>query len=301
MKSVHILSSAAVLCAVIAASCSDRERDFDACGQVNATEVVVSAESSGRIISLGIEEGDRIARGECVGAIDSLQTYLLMRELEERKRNAASRLVDIDRQLAAQTARLATLEKDLDRYKSLLEKDAGTAKQVDDTESQIAVTRREMAAQKQTYERNNEGVAGEMDIYDVQIAQKRDQLDKCRIVSPVGGTVLVQYAEEGETVTSGKPLFKVADMDDVYVKAYFTTAQLSQVRLGDVVKVVAEDGTDNPRQYEGKVTWISEEAEFTPKNIQTKDERADLVYAVKVSVRNDGFLKLGMYAYVTLK
>ena len=134
----------------------------------------------------------------------------------------------------------------------------------------------------------------------MQIAQSEDMLEKCRIKSPIAGTVLTKYAEAGEMVTTGKPLFKVADMDDLYVRAYFTTAQLSKLELGDSVTVIPDDGTREPDRYEGKVTWISDEAEFTPKNIQTRDERADLVYAVKIAVRNDGRLKLGMYAYIVL-
>ena len=140
-----------------------------------------------------------------------------------------------------------------------------------------------------------------MDVYDVQVAQKADLLKKCYVTSPINGTVLTKYAEEGETVTSGKSLFKIANLDDVFVRAYFSTKQLSDIKLGDKVKVVAEDGTDNPRTYEGVIRWISDEAEFTPKNIQTKDEQADLVYATKVAVKNDGFLRIGMYAYVLLK
>ena len=137
-------------------------------------------------------------------------------------------------------------------------------------------------------------------MYDVQIAQRSDQLAKCRIVAPISGTVLTKYAEAGEMVTTGKPLFKMADMGRVYVRAYLTTAQLADVKVGDAVRVVVEDGSAQPRSYEGKMTWISDEAEFTPKNIQTKDERADLVYATKVTVENDGYLKLGMYAYIHL-
>ena len=135
-------------------------------------------------------------------------------------------------------------------------------------------------------------------MYDVQIAQKEDMLRKCRIVSPISGTVLTRYVEEGETVTSGKPLFKIADMDNIYVRAYFTTSQLAGLALGDKVKVFPDDGTSDMKEYEGTVTWISDQAEFTPKNIQTRDERADLVYAVKIALKNDGTVRLGMYAYI---
>lgn len=218
-----------------------------------------------------------------------------------KKANAQTKLVDINRQLASQYAHLKNLQTDYDRYKALEAKDAATKKQVDDIVSQIAVTEREISAKKQTYERNNTGIQEEIALYDVQIAEKDDQLNKCRIVAPIDGTVLTKFAEEGELVTSGKSLFKLADMNQVYVRAYLTTAQLADVKLNDEVKVTIEDGTNTPRQYDGRLIWIADEAEFTPKNIQTKDERADLVYAAKISVKNDGYLKLGMYAYVLFK
>ena len=178
--------------------------------------------------------------------------------------------------------------------------DPHTGKQVDDLESEIAVLDGQIAAAEQNYRQTNESVRCEMNTLDVQISQTEDKLRKCRITAPVSGTVLEKYAEEGETVTSGRQLFKLADMDNVYVRAYFTSSQLSGLGLGDHVRVMPDDGTEEPRTYEGTVTWISEEAEFTPKNIQTRDERADLVYAVKIAVRNDGRLRLGMYAYVFL-
>ncbi len=283
------------------ASCSDRTRDFDACGQIEATEVLVSAEANGRIVSLQLTEGDKLAAGKEVGVIDSVQTYLQKNELLRKKSNAQTKLVDIDRQLASQYAHLKNLQTDYERYKALEAKDAATQKQVDDLFSQIAVTEREISAKKQTYEQNNAGIREEIALYEVQIAEKEDQLNKCRIVSPIDGTVLTKFAEEGELVTSGKSLFKLADMDQVYVRAYLTTAQLADVKLGDEVQVTIEDGTNNPRRYDGQLIWIADEAEFTPKNIQTKDERADLVYAAKVSLKNDGYLKLGMYAYLLFK
>lgn len=300
MKHKIVYATTAVA-ALIFWSCSDRMREFDACGQIEATEVLVSAEANGRIVSLQLSEGDKLEAGKEVGAIDSVQTYLQKKELIRKKANAQTKLVDINRQLASQYAHLKNLQTDYDRYKALEAKDAATKKQVDDIVSQIAVTEREISAQKQTYERNNTGIQEEIALYDVQIAEKDDQLNKCRIVAPIDGTVLTKFAEEGELVTSGKSLFKLADMNQVYVRAYLTTAQLADVKLNDEVKVTIEDGTNTPRQYDGRLIWIADEAEFTPKNIQTKDERADLVYAAKISVKNDGYLKLGMYAYVLFK
>lgn len=300
MKNIGITLAVGVA-ALVLDGCAERSREFDACGQIEATEVIVSAESNGRIVALSFAEGDRLEKGEVVGVIDSMQVFLQKNELIKRKANAQSKLVDINRQLASQYAQLKTLQKDYDRYRALEAKDAGTKKQVDDAASQIAVLEREIAAKKQTYERNNAGIEAEMAMYDVQIAQKKDLLDKCRITAPMDGLVLTKFAEEGEMATAGKSVLKMADMDNVYVRAYVTTLQLSDVKIGDAVDVAVEDGTADARHYEGRVTWISDEAEFTPKNIQTKDERADLVYAVKVSVPNDGYLKIGMYAYIRFR
>lgn len=300
MKNIGITLAVGVA-ALVLDGCAERSREFDACGQIEATEVIVSAESNGRIVALSFAEGDRLEKGEVVGFIDSMQVFLQKNELIKRKANAQSKLVDINRQLASQYAQLKTLQKDYDCYRALEAKDAGTKKQVDDAASQIAVLEREIAAKKQTYERNNAGIEAEMAMYDVQIAQKKDLLDKCRITAPLDGLVLTKFAEEGEMATAGKSVLKMADMDNVYVRAYVTTLQLSDVKIGDAVDVAVEDGTADARHYEGRVTWISDEAEFTPKNIQTKDERADLVYAVKVSVPNDGYLKIGMYAYIRFR
>lgn len=299
MRTIRFLQIIIVMLSV--ASCSERERKFDACGQLEATEVFVSAENNGRILWLEINEGDILEKGQLVGCIDTLATFLKKKELEERRDGAGSRIIDIEKQLAPHEATLENLERDYKRYSALLAKDAATQKQVDDIESQIKVTRRNIEAQRQTYEKNNENVENEIDVYSVQIAQMSDQLAKCRIYSPLSGTVLTKYAEEGETVTVGKPIFKIADMSDLYVRGYFTTSQLAGIKIGDKADVIAEDGSNKPKHYEGVIRWISSEAEFTPKNIQTKDEQADMVYAAKIALDNDGLLRIGMYAYINLK
>lgn len=300
MKS-RTLYHSLLLLLLLCGACTDKSGEFDACGQVEATEVMVSAESNGRIVRLDLTEGDRLRKGMVVGVIDSVQTFLQKQELLRKKANARTKQVDIRRQLASQYERLNNLRVDYERYRILEAKDAGTRKQVEDLASQIAVAEREIAAQKQTYERNNAGIKEEMDLYDVQIAEKEDLLAKCRIVAPIDGVVLTKFAEAGEMATAGKSLFKIADMNQVYVRAYLTTPQLSEVKLGDSLRVTIDDGTKKQRSYTGKLIWIADEMEFTPKNIQTKDERADLVYAVKIALRNDGYLKLGMYAFVHFK
>lgn len=290
----------AAAAALAVAGCGKKNIEFDGCGQIDATKVTVSAESGGKLISLVAEEGDRLEKGELTGVIDSVQTYLQKEELIRRKEGALTRIVDIPLQMKPMEEQLANHEADLKRFRALLKSNAGTQKQVDDMEAQIAILKGKIAAQKVSYANGNAGIENEISTYEVQIAKAMDQLSKCRVVSPISGIVLTKYAEAGEMVTVGKPLYEVADLDNVYVRAYFSTEQLAGVKLGDKVTVIPDDGTDSPKQYEGVVTWISSDAEFTPKNIQTRDERADMVYAVKVSVRNDGFLRLGMYAYVRL-
>ena len=241
MVRYEILVAAAAV--TVLAGCRN-DIDFDACGQIDAEQVTVSAEASGRILSLNVREGDVLNAGQMVGAVDSVQTALQIRELEQRRDGARSRLIDIDRQQAPQKDQLANLENDFRRYSSLLANNAATQKQVDDLRSQIDILKSQMAAQKQTWERNNSSVRSEISTYEIQIAEKRDQLAKCRICSPVAGTVLTKYANEGESVTVGKPLFKLADLAETYVRAYFTTSKLATLKLGDDLKVIPDDGSD---------------------------------------------------------
>ena len=247
---------------------------------------------------MAVEEGEEVTAGQLLGALDSVQTYLQIMELRERIAGSSSRLVDIKKQGQPNLSQLENLQSEYERYSKLLEGNATTRKQVDDLTDKIAVLKAQIAAQTQSWERGNSSVRSEVHGYEIQLARLEDQLAKCRIVAPVSGTVLTRYAETGEFVTLGKPLFKVADLDQMYVRAYFSSAQLSGLKLNDTVTVIPDDGSASPKRIQGRVIWISEQSEFTPKNIQTRDERADLVYAVKVAVPNDGTLRLGMYAYV---
>lgn len=283
--------------ALVAAGCG-KNIEYDACGQVDATQVTVSAENAGRVLSMAVEEGEVVTAGQLLGALDSVQTYLQIMELRERIAGSSSRLVDIKKQGQPNLSQLENLQNEYERYSKLLEGNATTRKQVDDLTDKIAVLKAQIAAQTQSWERGNASVRSEVQGYEIQLARLEDQLAKCRIVAPVSGTVLTRYAETGEFVTLGKPLFKVADLDQMYVRTYFSSAQLSGLKLNDTVIVIPDDGTASPKRIQGRVIWISEQSEFTPKNIQTRDERADLVYAVKVAVPNDGTLRLGMYAYV---
>lgn len=280
------------------ASCGGNDLEFDASGIFESTEVVVSSEASGKILSLEVEEGDVLDAGQLVGSVDSLQLYLKKLQLQASVRSIGSRRADIAKQVAATQEQIAKAEKERKRFLNLLEQQAGTQKQVDDIESQLEVLKKQLAAQLSTLQNTNQGVSEESDAVSIQVMQVEDQLDKCRITAPLRGTVLAKYAEAGEVTAPGKPLFKLADMEQVYLRAYVGAEQLTQVKLGQAVKVYADYGEEDRREYDGRITWIASQAEFTPKTIQTRDERANLVYAVKIAVKNDGFLKLGMYGEV---
>ena len=283
---------------VAAATACNRNIEFDACGQIDATTVIISAESNGKLLSLTSEEGSTVEAGQVLGVIDSVQTYLQVQELKQRIKGAYSKKIDIKKQSEPNRSQMQSLENDLARYSKLLANNAATGKQVDDIKDKIALLKAQMDAQTQSWERNNTSVESEIRSTEIQLEQKKDQLAKCKITSPISGTVLTRYVEAGENVTAGKPVFKVADMGSTYVRAYFSTAQLAGLKIGDKVMVIPDDGSKEPARLEGRIIWISEQAEFTPKNIQTRDERADMVYAVKIAVPNDGSLRLGMYAYV---
>lgn len=298
MKKEKIILGITALAAALASQSCKNDIEFDACGQIEATQITVSAESNGKILSLDIEEGDNLREGQVVGAIDSVQTVLQIQELRQRIEGARARIVDMKRQGEPDRNQLESLEKDLARYSRLLQSNAATQKQVDDLKDKIAILKAQIEAKTQSWERGNKGVEAEISSYQIQLAQREDQLTKCRIIAPAAGTVLTKYAQKGEAVTAGKPLFKLADMDKTYVRAYFTTAQLAGLKVGDSVTVIPDDGSSSPKTYQGRIISISSQAEFTPKNILTRDERADLVYAVKISVPNDGFLRLGMYTYI---
>lgn len=298
MKTEMMMAAASLAVIAALSGCRAKTPDYDACGQVDAVEVTVSAESSGRIVWLDLMEGDKLSMGQCVGYIDTAQLWLQREELLRRKESTKVKIVDIGCQMQAQYAQLENLRTELRRAGALLEKDAGTQKQVDDLNSQIKILEAQIAAAEQSYRQNNASVECELGTLDVQIAEADDKLAKCRIYAPIDGTVLTKYAEQGEMVSSGKSLFEMADMDGLYVRAYFSTAQLADLHVGDKVKVLPDDGSARLKEYSGTVTWISDEAEFSPKNIQTRDERADMVYAVKVSLEKGCPARLGMYAYV---
>ncbi|MBO5687163.1 MAG: HlyD family efflux transporter periplasmic adaptor subunit [Alistipes sp.] len=285
--------------ALLAISCT-KEAEFDAQGTFEATEVVVSSEATGRILNFDIEEGMAIAANQTVGTIDSLQLHLQRKQLVAQQSALLASRPDVKKQVAALREQIAKQKTELRRVDNMLRDGAATQKQKDDIEAQIKILEGQLEAQLSTLDKNTSTINGNSVVLEAQIAALDDRISKCRIISPVGGTVLVKYAEAGELASAGKPLMKIADLKNIYLRAYFTSDQLANVKLGDEVKVVADFGGTERYDYTGRVAWISSESEFTPKTIQTKDSRANLVYAVKIAVENDGRLKIGLAGEVVL-
>ena len=288
-----------ILVAIVAVSCSN-EADYDAQGTFEATEVVISAEGTGRILNFDIVEGEAIESNSTVGAIDSLQLHLQREQLKAQQVALLSSRPDKEKQVASLRSQIAKQRAELQRVENMLRDGAATTKQRDDIEAQIDILEGQLSATLSTIDNNTSTINENAAALEAQIAALDDRIAKCRISSAVGGTVLVKYAEEGEFTTVGKPLMKVANLEDIYLRAYFTSDQLSKVNLGDEVTVTANFGGDERYDYKGRVAWISAESEFTPKSIQTKDSRANLVYAVKIAVKNDGRLKIGLAGEVKL-
>ncbi len=285
--------------ALLALACS-KEAEFDAQGTFEATEVVVSSEATGRILNFEVEEGMAVEANQMVGAIDSVQLHLQRKQLVAQQSALLGSRPDVKKQVAALREQIATQKSELRRVENMLKEGAATKKQKDDIEAQIKILERQLDATLSTLDKNTSTINNNSAALEAQIAALDDRISKCRIISPFGGTVLVKYAEAGELATVGKPLMKIADLDNIYLRAYFTSDQLAKVNLGDEVKVVADFGGEERHDYTGRVAWISSESEFTPKTIQTKDSRANLVYAVKIAVENDGRLKIGLAGEVVL-
>lgn len=288
-----------LLLASLVTACG-REEAYDASGTFEATEVVVSAEASGRILSFAVEEGNRVEAAVAVGVIDTVQLALQRQQIERQAASSRSNRPDIARQIAALREQIAWQERERQRVGNLLQDGAATVKQRDDIEAQLRILNGQLEALRSTLHKNTRSIDEGASALELQMAQIDDRLARCRIVSPVAGTVLAKYAEAGEVTAAGRPLMKVADLERIFLRAYLTSEQLAGVALGQAVTVVADFGGDEQYEYAGRVTWIASESEFTPRNIQTRSSRANLVYAVKIAVQNDGRLKLGLYGHVKL-
>lgn len=279
-------------------ACGTKQQEYDATGTFEATEVVVSAEQSGQLLTFGIGEGDNVGQGQEIGLIDTTQVWLKIQQLGATKEVYQSQKPDLQKQIAATRQQLSTAKTEQQRYEELVADGAAPRKMLDDATSQVQVLQRQFDAQISSLNTQLSTLNSQQTAVDVQVSQLRDQLSKCHVVAPINGTVMEKYVERGEFVTVGKPLVKVADTENMYIRAYVTSAQLKSVKIGQQAKVFADYGDGQKKEYEGTVSWISGRSEFTPKTILTNDERADLVYAVKVAIKNDGFAKIGMYGEV---
>ena len=294
MKRILLLAGAALL----TAACGDSKKEYDATGTFEATETTVFAEQSGTLLTFSVNEGDELAMGCEVGLIDTTQTWLKIQQIDATKEVYQSQKPDMERQIAATRQQLAKAQLGEQRYRELVADGAAPSKMLDDASSQVKVLQRQLDAQIATLTTSTRTLDKQTAAADMQVSQLQDMLRKCHIVTPTKGTVLEKYVERGEFVTVGKPLFKMADTQDMFMRAYVTSAQLHDIKLGQKVTVLADYGDGQRKTYEGTVAWISSKSEFTPKTILTDDERADLVYAVKIAVKNDGYIKIGMYGEV---
>ena len=293
-------------------SCKNNDDTFDASGAFEAEETIISAQATGVVQNFSVEEGQLLETGQQVGSIDSVQLYLKKKQLEAQIKTIGSKTPEIaaqtgtyKKQLAVTESQIKTLLVEKKRTENLLKVDAATPKQLDDIngqldmlQKQLDVIRNQDIAQTSALSTQTSGLLSERSPLRIQIEQIEDQLAKCRIINPLKGVVLTKYMETDEMAIPGKPLYKIADLTGIIMRAYITADQLAKVKLNQKIKVLVDNGPDKYKEYDGIITWISTKAEFTPKTIQTKEERANMVYAMKAMVKNDGFLKIGMYGEV---
>ena len=280
-------------------ACGNGAGEFDATGNFEATEVIVGAEATGRLMHLEAEEGRELKAGMAIGYVDTTQLHLRRKQLEYSIAAVLAKRPDAAVQLSTITEQLQTAEREKARVERLLKADAATPKQLDDLNAQIDLLRKQYGAMQSTLNITNRSLQSETLPLRAQLEQVNDQIKKSVIVNPVNGTVLTQYALQEEVVAPGKALYKIADLSVLKLRAYISGTQLPEVKIGQQVKVSVDAADGGYKTYAGTISWISDKAEFTPKTIQTKEERANLVYPVKISVPNDGYLKIGMYGEVT--
>lgn len=284
---------------ILLASCGSKQ-EYDATGIFEATTVTVSAETSGKILSLDVAEGDSVVMNQHVATIDTALLALQYKQLRSQQSSTEQSSPDIAAQAAALRTQIAHQQNECARIGRLLADGAATQKQSDDADAQLRVLRGQLDALLSTLGKNRSSISDNALALQYQKEQIEEQIAKSSIIAPITGTVLLKYAEAGEFATPGRPLFKVADLNNIYLRSYFTASQLAGLKIGQRVTVIADFGGDEQFEYPGTVTWIAQENEFTPKSIQTNDSRANLVYAVKIAVKNDGRLKLGQYGEVRL-
>ena len=284
---------------LLLASCQNTEK-YDTTGIFEANTVTVSSETSGKLVLFAIDEGDSLIAGRQVGLVDTTLLALQRKQLHSQQLATEKSSPDIAAQAAALRSQIAHQQNECDRIARLLANGAATQKQSDDANAGLKTLRGQLEGLLSTLDKNRGSITESASALQYQKEQIEEQMRKSRITAPITGTVLQKYAEQGEYATPGRPLFKMANLDDIYLRSYFTASQLAHIRIGQEVTVIADFGGDEQYEYSGRITWIAQESEFTPKSIQTRDSRANLVYAVKIAVKNDGRLKLGQYGEVRL-
>ena len=299
MKTIFNKANLSVaLITLILLGCGNGNGKYDATGTFESEEVMVSSEAMGKLVRFDVEEGAQLKQNQIVGVIDTLQLYLKKKQLEASVKAVLSKQPDVATQLAALQEQIKTAEIEKKRVENLVKSNAATTKQLDDVNAQLEVLNKQYNATKSSLTITKQGLQSETFPLQIQIEQINDQLSKSRIINPVDGVVLTRYTKQNEVTATGKALYKIADLSEMTLRAYVNGDQLGQIKLGQKVKVFVDKGESEQKEMSGEIYWVSSKAEFTPKTIQTKDERANLVYAIKVRVKNDGYLKIGMYGEV---
>lgn len=293
-----ILSIASILSLTLLFACSNGDGDFDATGTFESDEIIVSSEAMGKLVKFDVDEGTQLNQNQVVGVIDTTQLHLKKKQLLASVKAVLSKQPDIAAQLASLQKQIETAEVEKKRIENLVNSNAATTKQLDDINSQLEVLNKQFAATKSSLTITKQGLQSETLPLIAQIEQIEDQIKKSYIINPVDGTVLTRYTKLNEVTSIGKALYKIANLSEMTLRAYVDGNQLGQIKLGQKVKVFVDKGEGDQKEMSGEIYWVSSKAEFTPKTIQTKDERANLVYAIKVKVINDGYLKIGMYGEV---
>ncbi len=281
-------------------ACKNSSKVYTANGTFEATELIVSAESNGRIIALYANEGKLIPANELLLQVDSTQLYLQKLALIANNKGLQALSPNIKIQTAALEDKIEALHREQGRIEKLVAAKAANTKQLDDIRSELAMTQSQLDALSSSLSKNRSQIGAQSSSLEVQMAQIQDLIDKCSVRSPIKATVLQRYVELGEMANVGRPLLRLAVLDTLTLRAYVPSSELAKIRLNELKEVRIDFGTDEMKSYQGRICWIAEEAEFTPKNVQSKDERDNLVYAVKVSVANDGYIKIGMYGELVL-
>jgi HlyD family secretion protein len=274
--------------------CGNSDGEADAYGNFEATEVLISAESNGKLLEFTLQEGDQMATGQKIGLIDTIPLHLKKKQMLARIEALNTKTLDIPSQINVLIERKSVIEREKRRIGNLFMEGAATQKQLDDINGELNVLNKELKATKERLETNNQGLLSEILPIERQIDEINDQITRSIIINPVKGTVLTKYSEQYEIVNYGKPLYNIADLNEVYLRAFVGGDYLSNIKLGQKVKVFIDSGKNELMEYPGTITWISDKSEFTPKIVQTREERVNLVYAIKVLVINDGNIKLGM-------